>query len=120
IPSLDAGRENTFERINRPHPFVDFGRYVDGLLNLRKRFRGDIWLEVFIVENLNDTPQEIEALRRIIERMLPNEVHVNSLDRKPAEEWVRAPSLEKLQRIAHILGGKVITSLSTALSLSRL
>lgn len=119
IPSLDAGREDTFERINRPHPMVDFGKYVEGLLNLRKYFQRDIWLEVFIVEGLNDAPREVEALRRIIERMLPNEVHINSLDRRPAEDWVRAPSPEKLQRIAHALRGKVITSPPTVLSVPR-
>ena len=110
IPSLDAGRETAFEGINRPHPSLDFERYVQGLVRLKDHFRGEIWLEVFIVEGLNDTSQEIEALKDRINRIAPHRVHINSVDRSPAEEWVRAPSRERLQQIARALKGDIIVS----------
>lgn len=110
IPSLDAGLETTFEGINRPHPSLDFGRYVQGLVRLREHFRGEIWLEVFIVEGLNDTEREIEALKEKINRIAPHRIHINSVDRDPAEDWVQAPSWERLQWIAQVLKGEVIVS----------
>ena len=110
VPSLDAGREGTFHQVNRPHPALDFGRYVEGLVRLRDCFRGEIWLEVFMVEGINDTEEELETLRENIRRIVPHRVHINSVDRNPAENWVRAPSFRKLQEIARFLKGEVIVS----------
>ncbi|MGC8777742.1 MAG: radical SAM protein [Candidatus Caldatribacteriaceae bacterium] len=110
IPSLDAGREETFETVNRPHPALDFERYVEGLLQLRERFRGEMWLEVFLVKGLNDTEAEVEALRKHISRLAPHRVHLNSVDRPPAEEWVQAPSPERLREIAQVLRAEIIVS----------
>lgn len=114
IPSLDAGTEETFGRINRPHPSLAFEEHLRSLLLLRKYFIRDIWLEVFAVEGINDDKGELEAIKKRIALFSPDKVHINTVDRRPACDWVRAPSPEKLEEIAHFLGGKVIPPLRGA------
>ncbi len=109
IPSLDAGTPEAFVTVNRPHPVLRFDQYLQGLITLRQHFQGAIWLEVFIVEGINDRVEEIELLQKHIEQIAPHRVHINSVDRPPAENWVRSPALPKLQKIAHALRGEVIT-----------
>ncbi|HLB75136.1 MAG TPA: radical SAM protein, partial [Sedimentisphaerales bacterium] len=44
LPSLDAGDEKTFRRINRPHADISIEKLVSGLAAFRKEFSGLIWL----------------------------------------------------------------------------
>lgn len=50
IPSLDAGDAETFQRVNRPAPDISIEKLVSGLVQFRQEFRGQIWLEIFLVE----------------------------------------------------------------------
>ena len=59
LPTLDAGNEKLYRRINRPHPRLGLDRHVDGLTAFRQEFRGDLWVEVMLIRGLNDT---VEAL----------------------------------------------------------
>ncbi|RME21386.1 MAG: radical SAM protein [Deltaproteobacteria bacterium] len=99
MPSLDAATAEVFERINRPHPDLTADKMVEGLAQLREQFRGEIWLEVFVVHGLNDTKQELDALRRAIGKIRPDRVQLNTLDRPGTESWVRPASPVELRRI---------------------
>ncbi len=47
IPSLDAGDERTFQAIDRPHGTISFKRMLWGLIDFRREYQGQYWLEVF-------------------------------------------------------------------------
>ena len=53
MPSLDAGDEETFQQINRPHGDINIKNLISGLSKFRDEFNGQIWLEVFFIENFN-------------------------------------------------------------------
>jgi wyosine [tRNA(Phe)-imidazoG37] synthetase (radical SAM superfamily) len=53
LPSLDAGDEVAFRKINRQHPDINIEKLITGLCEFRNEFSGRIWLEVFFVEGLN-------------------------------------------------------------------
>jgi len=99
LPSLDAARQDTFRRINRPAAGVTVEQLIDGLVALRREYRGEIWLEVFIVPGVNDDERELDALREAIERIHPDRLQLNSLDRPGTVDSVRAASRAELQRI---------------------
>lgn len=111
IPSLDAGCEETFKAVNRPHPSLSFTEHLESLRLLRERFKKDIWLEVFVVPGMNDTPEELKTLKEHLRVLSPERIHINSLDRRPACPWVQAPSREQLEEVARFLGGEVIPHL---------
>lgn len=99
LPSLDAASDDVYQKVNRPHPDLTAQGLIAGLKLLRTAYNGDIWLEVFIVPGITDTPSELELLRDAIRQINPNLVQLNSLDRPGAEDWVEAASPERLKEI---------------------
>ncbi len=106
LPSLDAGDEETFRRVNRPHPGLTLERLVDGLAALRREFRGQMWVEVFLVEGVNSSDQQVVRIRECIERIRPHRVQLNTAVRPPAEVLVGAVPEERLEQIREMLGGR--------------
>jgi wyosine [tRNA(Phe)-imidazoG37] synthetase (radical SAM superfamily) len=102
MPSLDAATDTVFKRINRPHARLELERMIDGLARFRQEFEGRLWLEVFIVPGLNDTDAELSALKRAIDKISPDRIQLNTLDRPGTVASVRAASAEELERILAI------------------
>ena len=48
LPSLDAVGEETFRKINRPHPSISVDDVVKGLRTFRSAFKGKIWLRCHV------------------------------------------------------------------------
>lgn len=120
LPSLDAGSEEIFKMIDRPHPSITLSSLVEGLIHLRKSYHGQIWLEVFIVEGINDSESELYLMREAISRIAPDRVQLNSLDRNPTEEWVNPTSPQRLIAIAEFLGAELISKNSLNIQIDAL
>ncbi len=103
VPSLDAVSKKVFEKINRPHPKLKIKKIINGLINLRKEYKGKIWLEIFIIHNLNDTKDELIKFLDLIKKIKPDKVQINSLDRPAPEDWVKKVSIEQKKRIKSFL-----------------
>ncbi len=99
LPSLDAGSDDAYALVNRPHPALKAGDLIRGLSALRGEFTGTIWLEVFIIAGVNDSEDELAKLRDGIARIQPDRVQINSLDRPGAEEWVKPAGKRVLSRV---------------------
>ena len=106
LPSLDAGDEQTFQKINRPHKDISIEKLIEGLLAFRNEFAGQIWLEVFFVEGLNTGTEQIAKIKAAIERIRPDKIQLNSAVRPTAEPNVKRLDAGKLQVIAEELGEK--------------
>jgi wyosine [tRNA(Phe)-imidazoG37] synthetase (radical SAM superfamily) len=101
MPSLDAGDEPMFQRVNRPHPEISFEAMVDGLADFTTRFRKLVWLEVLLVEGLTGNETEVEKIAALARRIRPGRVQLNTVSRPPAEASVKpvpAPQLSALCR----------------------
>jgi wyosine [tRNA(Phe)-imidazoG37] synthetase (radical SAM superfamily) len=90
MPSLDAGDDPAFQRVNRPHPAIGFEKMVEGLIAFRERFRKPVWLEVFLLAGITGRAAEVEGIAAIVKRIRPDRVQLNTVARPPAEESVRA------------------------------
>jgi wyosine [tRNA(Phe)-imidazoG37] synthetase (radical SAM superfamily) len=106
LPSLDAGTSETFQKVNRPHPQIDLKIIIENLKTLRDDMKGEMWLEVLFVEGLNDSENELKALKSAIEYINPHKVQINTVVRPPAFENAKPLSFEKLKKIAQFLGEK--------------
>jgi len=98
-PSLDAVSRDIYHKVNRPVPGIEPQAIVEALCNLRREYKGAIWLEIFIVPGLNDTPQELDLLSKAAERIRPDKIHINTLDRPGAETWVRPLDAGQLAKV---------------------
>ena len=100
LPSLDAGDAETFEKINRPHADIRFETFVEGLCRFRDEYDGQIWLEVFLVASVNTGADQIEKMSRIIERVRPDKVQLNTAVRPTVESAARQVGEGELCEIA--------------------
>ena len=67
-------------------------------------YTGAIWLEVFVIPGVNTTDAELEGLTVAIEKINPDHIQLNTLDRPPAEGWVKAATDAELERVRDVLG----------------
>ncbi len=104
MPTLDAGDPAIFEAVNRPTRDITIEKLVSGLRAFRREFRGQIWLEVFLVADVNTEPAQIEKIKHFIQQIQPDKVHLNTAVRPPAEPDVRAVPRGTMLTIAGQLG----------------
>ena len=99
LPSLDAATEEVFQKINRPAKTLHIDKYIQGLVDFRREFKGEIWLEIFVLPGFNDAENELEALQKVLQKIKPDIVQLNTLDRPGTVPNLRAATREELQRV---------------------
>jgi len=104
MPTLDAGTQRLYRQINRPHPEVTFKRLLNGLIDFRREYTGQLWLEIMLVKGLNDTQEALQGIAAAVEHIHPDSVHLSLPTRPPAEPWVRPADEVGLLRARAILG----------------
>ncbi|MFZ2656994.1 MAG: radical SAM protein [Victivallales bacterium] len=97
IPSLDAADEETFRKINRPSPLLNCHDFINSLVDFRKIYKANLWLEIFVVPGINDGRESVEAIRKAVARIRPDKVQLNSLDRPGTEKWVEKATEDELR-----------------------
>ena len=108
MPTLAAGDEETFRRIHRPDPRIRFQQVIEGLQKLRETYRGLFWLEVFLVQGLNDSEEQILKIRALADPLEPDLIHVNTAIRPPADPGTRPLTGEELRRACELLGPRAV------------
>ncbi len=104
LPSLDAGNEAVYRKVNRPHRAVSFERHVDGLAAFRDEYTGDLWVEVMLIAGLNDSEREIDDIASALHRVRPDQIHINWPSRSPVEPWVECPDEAAVSRASKSFG----------------
>jgi wyosine [tRNA(Phe)-imidazoG37] synthetase (radical SAM superfamily) len=104
LPSLDAGNPTLYRKINRPWPKLTFVRQIEGLIAFRKEYSGKLWVEVMLIQGMNDSEEALREIAIILERVQPDQVHLNVPNRPPVETWVQLPEEKSIQRAKKILG----------------
>ncbi|RLD14605.1 MAG: radical SAM protein [Caldiserica bacterium] len=110
-PTLDAGSEEIFRLINRPFEGIKLADIVNGFINLRKEYKGEIWIEIMLVKGLNDKEEELLKIKNFLEKISPDKVYVNVPIRPPAEEWVKIPSEKEIEKAKRILKNAIFINL---------
>lgn len=99
LPSLDAASQDIFEKINRPHPSLKIESYIQGLIDLRNEYRGEIWLEILLLKNYNNGKEELYKLYNAIKEIKPDRIQLNTLDRPGILTNLQPLSKEELEDI---------------------
>lgn len=102
IPSLDAGDQDVFERINRPVTSISYRKMVEGIVSFNASFAGDCWLEVFIVDGVNSAIEDAKNIAVAAREIRPTKVQLNTVSRPPTESWAVRTSMNSLQDIARL------------------
>ena len=106
LVSFNAPTEELFRRINRPCPGITLESTRAGLLAFaRMARRGQLWVEMMVLEGINDSPEVLEQVRWVLRAVAPDRVFVDTPLRPPAEPFARPLTPEALERVEQALGG---------------
>lgn len=106
IPSLDAGNEETFKLIDNPNKEIDFDKMVEGLIEFKKVFKGEYWLEIFLLKDINDNEEELDDIIKIVKKIKPDRIQLITATRRVANEKAKALSDEELKKIKKYFNSK--------------
>ncbi len=104
IPSLDAGDEDSFQQVNRPHPDITFEKMVNGLRSFMDAYSGRLWLEVFLIDGITTKKEVLSEIKKYIELICPEKVQLNTVARPPAEDTAVSVPEQEMHRIAGFFG----------------
>lgn len=102
LPSFDAMAVDDFIKINKPVAGLDLNKYLQGLIDFRKEFKGKMWLEVLIIPDYNDSDENISKLKDAIVSINADKVQLNTLDRPGAITDLRAATNAELRNIVEV------------------
>ncbi|MCK4687302.1 MAG: radical SAM protein [Candidatus Lokiarchaeota archaeon] len=104
LPSLDAGDERSFIKINRPHPDIKFESVIQGFIDFRSLFKGKLWIEIMIMKAINDSKKELLKIKEKIDLIKPDKIDINIPLRPPLEKWVKIPDKSIFVLLDEIFG----------------
>ncbi len=107
IPSLDAGTEEMFRYVNRPCGELSFEEVVDGIVGFSRRYRHNVWLEVFLLNGVTSIRAEVQRINSIVKKIHPAKIQLNTVKRPPAESFAFAVPPDQMQKLAEYFEGEV-------------
>ncbi|KDR95425.1 hypothetical protein SAMN02745945_02131 [Peptoclostridium litorale DSM 5388] len=96
LPTLDAFDSESFKRINRPHTSLVFKDVYKGLVEFSHAYKGELWIEVMIMDGINDDLESLGKIKELLEDVTYSRVYINTPVRPPAESWVRQSSSDSI------------------------
>jgi wyosine [tRNA(Phe)-imidazoG37] synthetase (radical SAM superfamily) len=106
LPSLDAISSKVFMKINRPRPGFSIKKVIEGLVEFRKAFKGQIWLEILFCKSVNDGKKELLRMKKVLDRIRPDRIHINTVIRPPSEKWTVPLNQKEMEEIRAFFGEK--------------
>ena len=100
---VDSTREEIWRRIDRPHRTLQLTSILDGMLEFTKAYGGELATETMLVEGVNDNDDHVREVADFLARLKPARAYLAIPTRPPAEEWVRSPGEEAINRAYQIL-----------------
>jgi wyosine [tRNA(Phe)-imidazoG37] synthetase (radical SAM superfamily) len=100
IPSLDSALPASFRKLDRPANCLDLQQIIEGLVTFSHQYQGKLWLEILFARGINDSNKEVEALRRVADRMRIDRIQLNTVARPPLESFARPLDQQKMLAIA--------------------
>ena len=106
LPSLDAVSSEVFMRINRPRPGFSIEKVIEGMVEFRKVYKGQIWLEILFCKGINDSKEELLKMKKAVDRIQPDRIHLNTVVRPPSEKWAAPLSQKEMEEFKDFFGEK--------------
>jgi wyosine [tRNA(Phe)-imidazoG37] synthetase (radical SAM superfamily) len=98
--SLSAWDDASFGWVNRPHAELSFDQVIEGQKAFRARFKGQIWLEVFLIAGMNSLPPDVVKIATLAKEIRPDRIHLNTAVRPPSEVFAVPVSRDRLKSLS--------------------
>ncbi len=112
LPSLDAYNQNSYRRINNPLRNIRYGVILQGLIDFSQIYEGQIWLEIMLLKDYNDSAAALKKFKKILKRIKYDRLYLNLPVRPPANKEVAMADKETVEKFAEELKAIPIDLLS--------
>jgi wyosine [tRNA(Phe)-imidazoG37] synthetase (radical SAM superfamily) len=93
---VDAGLEQAWKAVDRPHPRLSFQEVLRGERDMAKEFDGTLITETMLVSGMNDSDRDLAAIADHIAGMEVEKAYISVPIRPPAVKTVELPSSERV------------------------
>jgi wyosine [tRNA(Phe)-imidazoG37] synthetase (radical SAM superfamily) len=100
--SLSAWDQFSLDHINRPYSRITFKSLIEGQWLFRKEFKGEIWMEVFLVWGTNTTAKDVSKIAELVKAIGPDKVQLNTAVRPPCEEYAYMVPADQMRVLARL------------------
>ncbi len=104
LPSLDGVSQESFDKVNRPLSGLSVEKVIEGLVDFRKVYSGQVWLEILFCKGINDSKEELTKMKEAINQIQPDLIHLNTVVRPPSEKWTVPLGQKELEQIRAFFG----------------
>ena len=113
LPSMDSFDEDSWHRTDRPHGQLRYQEMWEGLKTFTHSFQGQIFMEIMLMNGINDSRVCLERFRDQLKELRYDRVYINTPVRPPAEKGVSVSTPETIALATEILGGISIDALAS-------
>jgi len=110
--SLDCATKSCFKKLDRPDSAITLESIKQGMLEFKKRFSGDLLIEILFVKNLNDNEEEVAKLNEFLLQLQPTRIDIGTIDRPPAYN-IEPISYERLRELSLGFDPSLTVAIST-------
>lgn len=104
---VDAVSEDIWRRVDRPYKGLELSKILDGMLELRKEFKGRIITETMLLDGI-EYGGEFERIAGFLKELKPDRAYIAVPTRPPWEKWVKPAGEDVINRafqtFAKVLG----------------
>lgn len=99
VAKLDSPNPELFEKVNHPHPSIEFGEMLEGLKKFRKEFEGKYALQMMFIDLNKDHAKD---MRDLAEEIKPDDIQIDTPIRHSP---VMPLDPEEINKIKKVFGG---------------
>ena len=107
---MDAGDNDTWQKVNRPAPGLNFEKTIESINLFAGKYNGILCTETMLIDGINDTVNNITNVSELIKRINPGKAYLAIPTRPPSEESVNPPDSEKLNMAWQIFNNNHINT----------
>jgi len=104
---VDAATEETYRKVNRPHPKVELSKVLEGIREFSKNYKGKIITETMLVKDINDNENEMRLISNFIAELNTYKVYIAVPTRPPAESFVKKAEEEEVLKAYEIFSERI-------------
>lgn len=113
LPSIDAYNDEIFRKIDRPYGKLSFNDITEGLKIFSKEYKGQLMIEIMLVDEMNNSKKDIEGFKRYLTSINYDKLYINTPVRPPAEANIREVNKECIKYAVEELNGISIDMLAS-------
>jgi wyosine [tRNA(Phe)-imidazoG37] synthetase (radical SAM superfamily) len=104
---VDSTREDVWRRVDRPHGSLELASILKGIGEFASRFEGQLATETMLVRGVNDGPEHLAEVAGFLAEVDHLVAYLSIPTRPPAEDWVKPPSEDSLNRAYQLFSEKL-------------